>query len=71
WKEHHKIKFIITQEKLESLVWKIPKSEIAKIYNVSDITIAKWCKKLGIKSPSRGYWSKKHNQIIDHQKDDK
>ncbi|MFX1556059.1 MAG: LAGLIDADG family homing endonuclease [Promethearchaeota archaeon] len=71
WKGHHKRKFIITQEKLEILVWKIPKSEIARIYNVSDTTIAKWCKKLGIKSPSRGYWSKKHNQIIDHQNNDK
>jgi len=53
-----KKKFEITKEELEKLVWEIPTSKIAKQFGVSDTAIAKRCKKLGIKKPSRGYWAK-------------
>ena len=68
WKGSHKRKLKMTKTELENLVWKLPKSKIAKIYHVSDSTIGKWCRKLGIISPSRGYWSKKHELGL---KDDK
>lgn len=49
---------IPTKEELEKIIWSIPSTYIAKKYNVSDSTIVKWCKKLNIKKPARGYWKK-------------
>jgi ribosomal protein S27E len=51
-----KLKFNITKEELEKLIWQIPTTKIAKMYNVSGNAIAKRCKKFGIKKPSRGYF---------------
>lgn len=48
----------ITKEELEVIVWQMPTTEIAKIYNCSDSAIGKLCKKLGIPKPPRGYWAK-------------
>lgn len=47
-----------SKEELEKLVWEQPTSDLAKIFGVSDVAIAKWCKKYGIEKPSRGYWMK-------------
>ncbi|QCW18564.1 HNH homing endonuclease [Salmonella phage SE_PL] len=52
-------KFDITPEELSKLVWEMPTTKIAEIYNVSDVAISKRCKKYGIKKPPRGYWMKK------------
>lgn len=41
-------------------VWEMPATHLAKLYNVSDRTIGKWCYKLGISRPGRGYWAKKN-----------
>ena len=46
-----------SKEKLEKMVWEIPTTKIAKIYNVSDKAVEKWCKKYEIIKPHRGYWS--------------
>ena len=51
-------KFEVSKEELESLVWIMPTTKIAEIYRVSDVAVAKRCKKLGIEKPPRGYWSK-------------
>lgn len=51
-------KFDITPEELSKLVWEMPTTKIAEIYNVSDVAISKRCKKYGIKKPPRGYWMK-------------
>ena len=36
----------------------MPSAKVAKLYHVSDTTIKKWCRKLGIEKPGRGYWAK-------------
>lgn len=41
------------------LVWTKPVSLLAKDFGVSDVAIAKWCKKMEIPKPPRGYWAKK------------
>lgn len=52
-------RFTIGRQELESLVWEIPMTTIAKKYGVSDVAIKKRCKRLGIETPRRGYWSSK------------
>lgn len=44
--------------KLRRLVWSMPTSEVAKLFGVTDVAIAKWCKSLGVEKPPRGYWEK-------------
>jgi len=51
-------KLFIEKHELEKLVWKMPTTEVAKIFGVSDKAIEKRCKKLGISKPPRGYWQK-------------
>ena len=46
------------KELLEELVWRVPTSTLAKIYDVSDVAIAKWCAELRIAKPGRGFWAK-------------
>lgn len=46
-----------SKQELEDIIWKIPASELAKKYSVSDTTIARWCKSYQIKKPNRGYWT--------------
>lgn len=49
------------KETLKKIVWEKPSTKIAKQYGVSDRTIGKWCEKLGIEKPPRGYWVKNKN----------
>ena len=51
-------KFNISKEKLEKLVWKMPTVQLARKLFVSDKSIEKRCKRLGINKPPRGYWQK-------------
>lgn len=51
---------IPSKNELEKLIWEKPSTEIAKIYQVSDSSIVKWCKKYGVQKPPRGYWAKKN-----------
>lgn len=44
-------------EEMAVLVWKEPRSTLAKILGVSDQAIAKHCSKFGISQPPRGYWA--------------
>jgi len=53
-----KKKFEIAPEDLEFLVWSRPTVDVARILGVSDVAVAKRCKKYGIKKPGRGYWMK-------------
>lgn len=46
-------------EKLKSLIWKLPKTKLGTIFNVSDRTIINWCKKYNILTPPRGYFINK------------
>ena len=46
------------KKELEDVIWKLPTTQIAKKYNVSDKAVEKWAKYYGIKKPPRGYWAK-------------
>ena len=43
---------------LQRLVWEQPTRKLAEQYEISDVALAKWCRKAGIKKPPRGYWAK-------------
>lgn len=47
-----------SREKLHADVWSQPLKALARIYGISDVALAKRCKKLGIPLPGRGYWAK-------------
>lgn len=52
------IRFEVSKQKLEKMIWEMPTTKIAKIFGVSDKAIEKRCKKLGVTKPPRGYWAK-------------
>lgn len=45
-----------TKEELYILIWKMPITEIAKIYHVSDKAVAKWISRYNLEKPNRGHW---------------
>src|SRR5206468_10091611 len=47
------------REKIYEEIWTEPMIKVAKRYNVSDVALAKVCRKLNIPRPGRGYWEKK------------
>jgi hypothetical protein len=47
------------REKLYKEVWEAPMTEVSKRYGVSDVALAKTCKKLKVPRPPVGYWAKK------------
>jgi hypothetical protein len=47
------------RKELYEKVWKVPMQRLAKEFGVSDVALAKTCKKLHIPVPGRGYWAKK------------
>lgn len=55
-----KLKFTVTKEELEKLIKEKPFTQIGKMFNVTDNTIRKRCKKLNIEIPKypKGYWLK-------------
>jgi hypothetical protein len=40
-------------------VWQEPVRSIAKKYGISDVALAKICRKLDVPLPGRGYWARK------------
>ena len=53
-----RLKFEISKEDLEILVWSLPTTQVAELLGVSDVAISKRCKSLGITKPPRGFWAK-------------
>ncbi len=51
----------ISREELYEQVWSQPMSKLAKNYELSDVGLAKICKKLEIPIPKRGYWQRKQH----------
>lgn len=52
------------REDLYEQVWSQPMSKLAKSYGLSDVGLAKICKKLKIPVPGRGFWARKaHGKI--------
>src|SRR5438270_10187350 len=47
---------VMTREELYRLVWSKPITELAKEFGMSDVGLAKVCKKLNVPKPYRGYW---------------
>jgi hypothetical protein len=47
------------RDELYKQVWAVPMQKLAKLYGISDVALAKSCRKLLIPLPGRGYWAKK------------
>jgi len=47
------------RESLYGEVWKNAVSKVSETYGISDVALAKVCRKLKIPMPGRGYWAKK------------
>lgn len=49
------------RRELYNLVWAQPMRKVAEQFGVSDVALAKTCRKLKVPVPGRGYWAKKAN----------
>lgn len=47
------------RSELYEQVWSQPMREVAKLYGVSDVALAKTCRKLAVPVPGVGYWARK------------
>ncbi|MCC6586724.1 MAG: hypothetical protein IT168_08540 [Bryobacterales bacterium] len=54
----HRLPARFDREKLYEQIWSQPIGKLAPEYGVSDVALAKTCRKLLIPLPGRGYWSK-------------
>jgi hypothetical protein len=48
----------LTREQLYELVWSEPMSRLCKTIGISDVAIAKHCRRSDVPIPERGYWNK-------------
>jgi hypothetical protein len=48
----------VTREFLHQLVWESPVSEVAARFGVTDVGLAKACRRAAIPIPARGYWAR-------------
>ncbi len=48
----------LNREDLYEKVWTMPGSKLSEEFGISDVAIAKRCRKLNIPRPPRGYWAK-------------
>jgi hypothetical protein len=48
----------LSRDDLYELVWSKPMMELAKDFGISDVALAKRCRRLGIPVPGRGYWAR-------------
>lgn len=48
----------LSREELYQLVWSKPMIELAKDFRLSDVALAKRCRKLAVPVPGRGYWAR-------------
>jgi hypothetical protein len=51
----------LTREALYEQVWKTPMSRLAADFGISDVALAKICRKLDVPIPGRGYWARVTN----------
>lgn len=49
----------LSRRELYEKVWQTPMTQLAKQYGLSDVGLAKICRKYDIPRPPRGYWAKK------------
>jgi hypothetical protein len=50
---------IVRREDLYEQVWSTPLRTLAQQYGLSDVGLAKTCKRMKVPVPGRGYWAKK------------
>lgn len=48
----------LSREELYDLVWSKPASKLAEEFAISDVGLAKLCKRMEVPRPPRGYWAK-------------
>ncbi len=48
----------LTREALYDLVWSEPGTHVARRFGVSDVAVAKWCRRTGVPRPPAGYWAR-------------
>src|SRR5437899_6191266 len=51
----------LKREQLYELVWSVPMRALAARFGVSDVALAKLCRRRQVPVPSRGYWAKKRS----------
>ncbi len=51
----------ITRDQLYEAIWSKPTTAVAKDFEISDVAVAKICKKLDVPKPKLGYWAKKQH----------
>src|SRR5262245_7949000 len=47
-----------SRQELHDLIWSTPASKLVADFGISDVAIAKRCKRSNVPRPSRGYWAK-------------
>lgn len=52
--------FVLSRRQLYDLVWSEPMQRLAKQIGISDVALAKSCRKIDVPVPERGYWNKLH-----------
>jgi hypothetical protein len=57
----------LTREELYEQVWSEPMRTLAPKYGLSDVGLAKICRKQRVPRPGRGYWRKKLRQYLASQ----
>ena len=60
WPRNHYGHVTVERKKLYEQVWSVPGSQLAIQYGISDVGLAKVCKRYRIPRPPRGYWAKLH-----------
>ncbi len=48
----------LTRSQLHAMVWSKPMTRLAKEFDISDVGLAKACRKNDIPLPPRGHWAK-------------
>src|SRR5690349_8312476 len=54
-------RILVSRDELYARVWAQPVSAVAKSYGISDVGLAKICRRLGVPIPPLGYWAKKQH----------
>lgn len=57
----------LTRSELYELVWAEPMTKLAKRFGISDVGLAKACRRADIPVPNRGYWAKVHSGKKTHR----
>lgn len=63
-----KERVVLQREVLHKEVWQMPIMHLARKYDMSDVGLAKVCKKMAIPLPPRGYWQKQSHGHRVHKK---